>query len=159
MTRNTNERSSRKPPFFLALAFVFFMTAAGGAASPTRNPEVTAAKGMVASAHPLASQAGVEILKKGGNAVDAAVAAAFAVGVVEPNASGIGGEGMMVIYLARSRKAVAVDYRSTAPAAAVSLANVPLCAQSIPRRWTCGSNGPGRVSVWVIAAPATPTSR
>ena len=91
----------------------------------TRNAQVVAGKGMVASAHALASQAGVEIMKAGGNAIDAAVASAFVIGVVEPNASGIGGEGMMVVYRADARKAVAIDYRSAAPARAAFPEGIP----------------------------------
>ncbi|MDI9427891.1 MAG: gamma-glutamyltransferase [Spirochaetota bacterium] len=102
---------------FLLAAFVFALPIF---AADTINAEITARNGMVASAQPLASAAGLEILMAGGNAIDAAIAAAFALGVVEPNATGLGGEGMMVIYLAENKTTIAIDYRSMAPLADMS---------------------------------------
>ena len=79
---------------------------------------VHALHGMVASESRLASQVGVDVLRKGGNAVDAAVATAFALAVTLPNAGNIGGGGFMMLHDARSGKDIAIDFREMAPAAA-----------------------------------------
>ena len=76
--------------------------------------EVTAKKGAVVSAHPLASQVGVNILKQGGNAVDAAIATQLALAVVFPEAGNIGGGGFTVIHL-KGGKNITLDYREKAP--------------------------------------------
>ena len=82
-----------------------------------RKPAVESPNGMVASQHFEASEAGARVLAEGGNAVDAAVAAAFAIGTVEPFMSGLGGGGHMLVYLAAEKRAFDVDFSMRAPLA------------------------------------------
>jgi gamma-glutamyltranspeptidase/glutathione hydrolase len=77
--------------------------------------EVVYQTAAVAADHPLASEAGVEVLQKGGNVVDAAAAVGFALSVLRPASSGIGGGGFMVIWNAQQRCCVVLDYRERAP--------------------------------------------
>lgn len=81
------------------------------------NKKIIAKNGAVVSAHPLASKIGISILKKGGNAIDAAIATQLALAVVYPNAGNIGGGGFMIARLANG-EVKALDFRETAPAAA-----------------------------------------
>lgn len=83
--------------------------AAMSAATPVQIDPVTASHGMVVAAHPQAVEAGVSVLKAGGNAIDAAVATSLAVGVAEPYGSGLGGKLMMLYYEARTGKVYAID--------------------------------------------------
>lgn len=76
-----------------------------------------ASHGMVVAAHPLGAEVGAAILKRGGNAVDAAVATAFAMTVAEPFMSTIAGGGTMLVHLARRGEAIALDFNVQAPAA------------------------------------------
>ncbi len=88
-----------------------------GAAEFPPAQAVTARHGMVVAQEAIATRIGVEVLKRGGNAVDAAVAVGFALAVTYPRAGNIGGGGFMVIHLARRNQQFAIDYRETAPAA------------------------------------------
>ena len=78
------------------------------------------ANGAAACASPLAAQIAVDILEKGGNAVDAAVGMIYAVGLLEPAASGVGGAGQMTVYLADQDKYVTIEYMTMAPGKAIA---------------------------------------
>jgi len=80
--------------------------------------EALGERGMVAANQPLAAEVGIDILKRGGNAVDAAVAMAFTLSVVEPYMNGVGGRGSLVAHLHKANKTVVVDYNIRAPLAA-----------------------------------------
>ncbi len=88
-----------------------------GEAEPWR-PTVMTVRGMVASGHPLGSEAGLRILQAGGNAVDAAVAAWFIQGEVEPGMTGLGGDAFILIYLAKTGRVVFINGSGPAPMAA-----------------------------------------
>jgi gamma-glutamyltranspeptidase / glutathione hydrolase len=85
--------------------------------TPTQQPVAVGTGGAVASMDPTASEAGIEVLKHGGNAIDAAVATASTLGDTIPFVAGPGGGGFMVIYLAHSHRVVTIDGRETCPAA------------------------------------------
>src|SRR5882672_7240802 len=91
-------------------------TASPTALAASREP-VRAKHGIVASTNEVASQVGVDIMKRGGNAVDAAIAVAFALAVTHPAAGNLGGGGFMMIRL-KNGKTTAIDYREMGPAAA-----------------------------------------
>src|SRR3954471_4693285 len=103
------------------LAVAFAQTAPPAPApiptSTARFLPVIAKHGMVASQEKRATHVGVEILKAGGNAVDAAVAVGFALAVTHPQAGNIGGGGFMLVHLAARNETIAIDYREAAPAA------------------------------------------
>ncbi|WP_028637437.1 gamma-glutamyltransferase [Nocardioides sp. URHA0032] len=107
----------RRLGIVVPLALLATALAAPAQATPPKHPTARGYGGAVTSVDPDASAIGLEVLKAGGNAVDAAVATAAALGVTEPFSSGIGGGGYFVYYDAKTREVHTIDGRETAPAA------------------------------------------
>jgi len=106
-------------PLFLAFLVAPFFSSAQLLPFPYDiQKEALGDTAMVVSAHPIATKVGLDILKKGGNAIDAAVAIQFALAVVYPQAGNIGGGGFLIYRDAKGKKTLALDYREKAPAAA-----------------------------------------
>lgn len=114
---------------------------------PTIKEEVKG-KAAISSAHPLATAAGLEIMEAGGNVVDAAVAVSFALGVVEPDASGVGGYGEMLVYLKGMPAPTCIEFLTRVPEAG-SLSNGVL--QNLPKSGPVLVNVPGTVAGMELA--------
>jgi gamma-glutamyltranspeptidase/glutathione hydrolase len=126
-------------PLFILVALSFVLSAAA------QYPKVSSGSRIMISAHPLAAKAGLAIYRQGGNVVDVAVAVAYALGVVEPHGSGIGGEGMMLIYDAKQKKSTIVDFKGISPQAA-SYRTLDLGKKSEWARSAKGASVPGAVA-------------
>ena len=106
--------------FFCFSVLIAIIASSGSLTAKTNTLEQPASgkNGMVSTQEAIASRVGVEILKQGGNAIDAAVAVGFALAVTYPRAGNLGGGGFMLIYKANDKLATAIDYREMAPKAA-----------------------------------------
>ena len=109
------------------------------------RPVVMGRNGMVCAGHPLAAQAGVSVLQQGGNAVDAAIATAAALGVVEPLMSGIGGDGFIMAYLAGEDRLRVSNGTGAAPYAAT----LKRYRDGIPMKGILSVSVPGLLNAWL----------
>jgi gamma-glutamyltranspeptidase/glutathione hydrolase len=154
----------RRRSLLVALAVALSAFVAGSAHFATAKPPPTkqavaiGTGGAAATVDPDATRAAIGILRQGGDAVDAAVAAAATLGVTEPYVAGIGGGGFMVVYLAGQHRVVTIDGRETAPQAFPEDAFIdPATGQPIPfypQRVTSGMavGVPGTLATWAEAA-------
>jgi len=129
-----------------------FTAARGDRASgwlPQSRSEVLARNGIVATSQPLAAQAGLQILKSGGNAIDAAVATAAVMNVVEPVSAGMGGDVFVIAWLAKEKRLVALNGSGRAPAGATPQHMAGRgSGKQMPSRGIDSATVPGAVDAW-----------
>ncbi len=123
---------------------------------PSRRSVVYSKKGIIASAHPLAAQAGLEVLKAGGNAVDAAVATAAALGVVEPVSTGVGGDMFMLYWSEQHGRVFALNGSGRSPQALTlsKCQDMGFTGKTMPHQNINSATVPGQVDGWVDALAA-----
>ncbi|HEV8695622.1 MAG TPA: gamma-glutamyltransferase, partial [Lysobacter sp.] len=140
----------RKPLSWLLATLLFVATSASQAAQANKQNSAHPPGTAIASAHVLATQAGIDMIRAGGNAFDAAVAVSATLSVVEPISSGIGGGGFFLLHDGKTGKDVFVDARETAPAAATPAAFLDKRGELNRDRAT---NGP-----WSAGIPGLPAA-
>jgi gamma-glutamyltranspeptidase / glutathione hydrolase len=131
-------RAQPAPPFCHAVRGV----RASGWPAQTRS-EVMAANGMVVTSQPLAAQAGLQVLRRGGNAVDAAVATAAVLSITEPMMVGVAGDVFAVVYIAKDQKTYVLNASGMAPSGATLAHFNELGYHADPRKWGPSSGMPG----------------
>src|SRR5580700_4359092 len=119
----------------------------GKAPMKLARPVVMGRNAAVSSGHALASQAGLEMLRAGGNAIDATVATLAALAVLKPDACGLGSDAFMQIYDAKSGRVYALNGSGPAPA----LATIAAYGAELPFHGTRASSVPGAVGAWEAA--------
>ena len=150
------------PPFFLFVTLLFFVVSSATAQSgrgdrevglslASRSP-VLATNGIAATSHPLASQVAIDILKKGGSAVDAAIAANAALGLMEPTGCGLGGDLFAIVWDPETRKLHGLNASGRSPMG-LSLADIrqkvkEMGLENIPMRGSYSVSVPGAVDGW-----------
>jgi gamma-glutamyltranspeptidase/glutathione hydrolase len=122
---------------------------ANGWAGQTRS-ETVAANGMVATSQPMAAQAGLDILKAGGNAFDAAVAAAAVLNLVEPGSAGMGGDAFILAWSAKDKKLIALDGSGRAASGATPQRYAAKGLKAVPSNGIESAVTPGAVDAWDV---------
>lgn len=122
---------------------------AGGWTAQSRS-EVMALNGMVATSQPLAAEAGLEVFHAGGNAFDAAIATAAAINVVEPEATGIGGDMFVIAWVAKEKRLVALDAAGRAPSGASLARYRQMFGNHMPEAGIHAALVPGAVDGWSV---------